>query len=232
MKAQYHSMGCMVDYTPTVAVSAGEVVVTNGRVRIAITAIAANVLGALCTGGLFTVAKDASNVADGNALYWDADGDPVGGTAGSGAFTSTSAGNTFAGYAMAAAGTTVGTVPMLLIQPPATLTINGPLETLVADPGNAGAIPVITSGHVEIVTAGAETRTLAAPSFLGQQMLISLKTDGGDCVITCATTVNQTGNNTITHNDAGDALLLVAKQNGANRRWSVVSNDGAALSTV
>jgi len=33
-------------------------------------------------------------------------------------------------------------------------------------------------------------------------------------------------------NDAGDAVLLVAKTNGANIRWSVVSNDGAALSTV
>ena len=31
---------------------------------------------------------------------------------------------------------------------------------------------------------------------------------------------------------AGDAVLLVAKTNGANIRWSVVSNDGAALSTV
>jgi hypothetical protein len=59
-----------------------------------------------------------------------------------------------------------------------------------------------------------------------------MKTDGGDCVITCATTVNQTGNNTITLNDAGDAVLLVGKVNGANKRWSVVSNDGAALSTV
>ena len=56
-----------------------------------------------------------------------------------------------------------------------------------------------------------------------------MKTDGGDCVITCATTVNQAGNTTITLNDAGDAVLLVGKVNGANKRWSVVSNDGAAL---
>jgi hypothetical protein len=108
----------------------------------------------------------------------------------------------------------------------------GPLESLIADPGNAGAIPVTRSGHVEIVTAGAETRTLAAPSFNGQLLLISMKTDGGDAVLTCATTLNQTANNTLTFNDAGDAVLLVAKQNGANLRWSVVSNDGAALSTV
>ena len=88
------------------------------------------------------------------------------------------------------------------------------------------------TGHCDIVTAGAETRTLAAPTYLGQMLLLSLKTDVGDCVITCATTVNQTGNNTITMDDAGDAVLLVAKANGADKRWSVVSNDGCTLSTV
>jgi hypothetical protein len=82
---------------------------------------------------------------------------------------------------------------------------------------------------VDIVTTGAQTRTLAAPTAVGQLLEISLKTDGGDCVITCATTINQTGNTTITLNDAGDAVLLMAKANGANIRWSVVSNDGAAL---
>jgi hypothetical protein len=59
-----------------------------------------------------------------------------------------------------------------------------------------------------------------------------MKTDGGDCVITVATTINQTGNNTVTLNDAGDAVLLVGKVNGGNVRWSVVANDGAVLSTV
>jgi hypothetical protein len=87
-------------------------------------------------------------------------------------------------------------------------------------------------GHCDIVTAGAETRTLAAPTYLGQLLLVSLKTDSGNCVITCATTVNQAGNNTITLDDAGDAVLLVAKANGANKRWPVVANDGCTLSTV
>lgn len=42
-------------------------------------------------------------IARGVALYWDADGDPQGGTAGTGAVTATSTGNTFLGYAAAAA---------------------------------------------------------------------------------------------------------------------------------
>ena len=113
-----------------------------------------------------------------------------------------------------------------------TNTVHNALTASITDPGNAGAIPVTDSGECEIVTAAAETRTLAAPTYAGQLLLISMKTDGGDCVIACATTVNQTGNNRITLNDAGDAVLLVAKVNGTNKRWSVVSNDGAALSTV
>lgn len=102
----------------------------------------------------------------------------------------------------------------------------------IDDAGNAGAIPVTSSGHVKLVTAGAETRTLAAPSFAGQILSLSMKTDGGDCVLTCATTINQAGNNTITFNDAGDCVTLIAKSNGANLRWSVLANDGATLATV
>lgn len=103
----------------------------------------------------------------------------------------------------------------------------------ITDPGDAGAIPVTQSGYCDLVTgAQGETRTLAAPTAKGQTLLLSLKTDGGgDCVITCATTVNQTGNTTITLGDAGDAIYLIAKTNGANIRWSVVSNDGCALTT-
>ena len=106
------------------------------------------------------------------------------------------------------------------------------LENTIADPGDAGAIPVTDTGHCDIVTAGAETRTIAAPDKLGSEMLISLKTDGGNCTITVATLINQTGNNTITMDDEGDSILLVAIAAGANKRWRVVYNDGCTLSTV
>lgn len=110
--------------------------------------------------------------------------------------------------------------------------VAAPGATGITDPGNAGAIPVTASGFCPIVTAGAETRTIAAPTITGQELWLLFKTDGGDCVITVATFINQAGNNTITLNDAGDAVLLKAKLNGNNKRWSVVVNDGAALSTV
>lgn len=102
----------------------------------------------------------------------------------------------------------------------------------IADPGNAGAIPVTASGYVEIVSAGAETRTIAAPTFAGQRLALYFKTDGGDVTITIATTINQTGNNTAVTADAGDMLILEAVSQGANFRWRVVANDGFSLSTV
>ncbi len=233
MQATLVQEGQRIDYTPQTAVAAGAVIVLGALVAIAHRAIEAAKAGALAVEGVFDVVKANVAIAEGVALYWDADGDPMGGTAGSGAATTTAAGNTYMGLSIVAAPAGDAKV-RLRLGGAGSITaqvVNG-LSTILADPGNAGAIPVAADGHVDIVTAGAETRTLAAPTTAGQMLLIGMKTDGGDCVITCATTVNQTGNNTITLNDAGDAIVLVAKVNGANKRWSVLSNDGAALSTV
>ncbi len=232
-QATFIQDGKSIDYTPSAAVAAGAVVAQGSMIGVAKTPIAANALGSLAVSGIFDVVKANEQQALGAALYWDADGDPYNGTGGTGCATTTSTNNTFIGFAQAAAGATDETVRVLWSGPVAlTNTVHNALTAEITDPGDAGAIPVTDSGHCDLVTAAAETRTLAAPTYAGQMLLLSLKTDGGDCVITCATTVNQTGNNTITLGDAGDAVLLVGKVNGANKRWSVVSNDGAALSTV
>lgn len=108
----------------------------------------------------------------------------------------------------------------------------GSVTNLITDPGNAGAIPVTASGYCPIVTAGSETRTLAVPSFIGQELLLYIKTDGGTCVVTVASAINQTGNNTITMAEVRDVIRLVAIESGSSLVWHVVSNDGAALTTV
>lgn len=102
----------------------------------------------------------------------------------------------------------------------------------MTDPGNGGAIPVTHSGFVAIVTGGAETRTLAAPTFIGQKLLIYMKTDGGDCVLTCATTLKESGENTVTFDNTGESLLIHAVEEGSNLRWRCAVADGAALTTV
>jgi hypothetical protein len=102
----------------------------------------------------------------------------------------------------------------------------------IADPGDGGAIPVTRSGSVAITTAGAETRTLAIPGKAGISLALTLDVDGGDCVVTAAAAVNQTGNNTITLGDAGDTIALTAVQVAGALVWRVTVNDGCALSTV
>lgn len=102
----------------------------------------------------------------------------------------------------------------------------------LADPGNWNAIPVYDSGTVALVTAGAETRTLAAPTFVGQELTLYCKTYVGNCVVTCATTINETGNNTMTFSATGQAVHLRAVEEGATLRWRFAQADGAVLSTV
>jgi hypothetical protein len=113
---------------------------------------------------------------------------------------------------------------------PATSTFSGTVA--IPDPGDGNAIAVTQPGAVALVTAGAETRTLAAPTSIGQELLIYMKTDGGNCVVTCATTFNETGNNTATFTDTGEAIKLVAVEEGSTLRWRTLLNDGAAYTTV
>ena len=106
--------GNAIDYTPGSAVAAGDVVVQNNLVGIAKQPIAADALGALAIEGVFDMAKAAVEIEAGKPVYWDADGDPVGGTAGSGAATTTEDGNVQAGFAVATAADTDGTVRVKL----------------------------------------------------------------------------------------------------------------------
>lgn len=230
-QANYVSSGEVIDYTPVAAKSAGDVVVQNGYAGVAPVDLPADAPGSLRVGGEHDFVKATGAISAGNAVYWDSDGDPVGGTAGSGAATTTSSGNTFLGYATLAAGSSDTRVRVQMVKVLA-LTAHQPLTNPIADPGNAGAIPVTASGYCPIVTAGSETRTLAAPTFIGQELLLYIKTDGGTCVITVASEINQTGNNTITMADVRDVIRLIAIESGSNKVWHVVSNDGAALSTV
>jgi predicted RecA/RadA family phage recombinase len=224
MKAVFlHGRPFSIDYTPAGDVAAGDVVVINSRLFIAHADIAANALGALSAGDAsYTIAKDTSTFAVGDPWYWDA---------GAKLATSTSGGNTFGGFCEGAAATGLATVAAVLLLAPATLTVRPGIANPITDPGNGGAIPV-TGGNVQIVTAGAETRTLAAATAIGVGILIVMKTHVGNCVITVASTINSTGNNTITMSAAGQAIELVSIITGSTFEWAVRFNDGTALSTV
>ena len=114
-QATFRQEGDSIDHTPGSAVAAGDVVVTGSNlIGVAKNDIAASDKGALAVNGTFDVVKDNSDISAGDELYWDADGDPVGGTSGTGAASGTAANGPFMGWALEAAGTSVGTVSMSL----------------------------------------------------------------------------------------------------------------------
>jgi hypothetical protein len=107
----------------------------------------------------------------------------------------------------------------------------GAAVNLIPDPGNAGAISVATDGVCAITTAGAETSTLAAPTFVGQELCIICDTQAvGARVITVASAINKAGNTIITLAAAKDMIALKAMTVAGVKVWRVVATDGAALS--
>jgi len=116
-QATYSHIGNTIDYTPASDVEAGQVVVVGNLVGVASRPIASGELGAIAVRGVFDVVKANVAISAGDAVYWDADGDPVGGEAGSGAATNVSTDNTFMGYAVADAAAADGTVRVTLAAP-------------------------------------------------------------------------------------------------------------------
>ncbi len=76
------SRGDTVDYTPSSAVVAGDVVMIGSQAMVATQAIAANCLGSLSCDGVFDLPKTADVFAIGDAVYWNASGTDVGSNTG------------------------------------------------------------------------------------------------------------------------------------------------------
>lgn len=233
VQAVFVGEGNQIDYTPSQAVAAGQVVVQGNLVGVAVRPIPAGTGGALVVDGLVRVAKVAGEIAVGVAVFWDADGDPTGGQAGSGAATTVAGGASYLGLAAAGAGAAEATV-LVNLEPVASvaLTVHGLLEEPIADPGPAGAIPVTASGHCPLVAgATGETRTLAAPTLAGQLLSLNLDaTGGGSIAVTVAGGLDDAGHTMATFTHAGETLTLLGTKVGTAKRWRLLANDGTTLS--
>ena len=96
MTSKYKQPGDVIDYTAGATIASGDVLVIGTKVGVALTAIANGSVGSIQVVGVFTLAKKSGDtVAQGAALYWDATNKYL---------TTTSTGNTLAGYAFNAAG--------------------------------------------------------------------------------------------------------------------------------
>ena len=106
------------------------------------------------------------------------------------------------------------------------------LNTLkVSDPGDGKAIPVTSVNMVcNMTSAGAETRTLAIPKFVGQTCALCCDTYVGNIVVTAASGINVAANTVMTFGAVDEAIFLEAVTKAGALRWQVVANDGVALS--
>lgn len=102
MTTKFVQPGDVIDYTAGANIVSGQVVLIGARIGVALRDIANGKVGSMAMTGVFTIAKLSTDVvAAGALLYWDN---------GNSRLTVTSAGNTLAGYAVAAAGNGATTV--------------------------------------------------------------------------------------------------------------------------
>lgn len=95
--------------------AAGQVVVIGDLVGVTTYPVAPNALYALTVEGVVEVVKINDNMSTAGALiYWDAAGNPVGGTPGSGGATTTAGSNKKLGLSLAVADDTAERVQVLL----------------------------------------------------------------------------------------------------------------------
>jgi predicted RecA/RadA family phage recombinase len=109
-QAEFVQEGASIDYTPSQAVSAGDVIVQGDLVGVVKLDIAANKLGALAVTGVFEFAKGTGNgsaIAVGSNVYWDDASNLV---------TTTSLGNKLIGKCVKAAGDADSTARVRLSQ--------------------------------------------------------------------------------------------------------------------
>jgi hypothetical protein len=110
-------------------------------------------------------------------------------------------------------------------------------DWLIADPGDTETIRGDRSGIVLLTTAGAETRTLAAPTRVGLDLVLCLTAQAGTCTVTAGDsgTFNVTADNTLTFTAVGATSLLRSVNVGGTLLWRAFCTDDdtdPALSTV
>lgn len=180
------STGDAIDYTPVAAVTAGAVVEVGGYAYIADVDIAAGVLGALATNGVFDVPKATGSISAGANVYWDNNGSPNVGDASSGAATGTATGNTLLGQAVAdaASGDTYVRVVLSSAGASSTATLLLNVEAVAAAgsiQGDAGAVSASTS-FVHATGADA-TKGIVFPAASAGKVIVVKNADAANAVL-------------------------------------------------
>jgi hypothetical protein len=96
------------------------------------------------------------------------------------------------------------------------------------DPGDAGTVTADRNLlYCSLVSAAAETRTLARPTVEGVFATLYLKTDGGDLTLTVTGGYNEAGDTTLVFDDAGQSATFISCYTGSAYHWKIVHTDAA-----
>jgi predicted RecA/RadA family phage recombinase len=119
----YRGDANVVDYEAASAVDAGDVVVYGSLALVCQRGVTATDItdgkqATLYAEGLVDVVKKQEEITEGAPVYWDADGNPYGGDAGTGAATEDYTSNNLMGYAVATAASTDATVRIKIANTP------------------------------------------------------------------------------------------------------------------
>ena len=108
----------------------------------------------------------------------------------------------------------------------------GVQPVIIPDPGDTNTIDTSRSGYCELTTGGAEVRTLGDPVFRGQIIDLIFFFDGGDCVVTADSPINQNGDTIMTFSDIGESVRLMGHHNATDGwEWVIISlANGVVLS--
>jgi hypothetical protein len=139
-------------YNAGASLVSGQVVVVGTIVGIVngLRGIAAGEWGTLAVDGHVDFVKVTGALSVGDSVYWDADGDPVDGTAGTGAATATATGNTLIGIVEVAALSADTTVRVVMTSAQRTSTLAG---SLGAD-DISGTDAILTIGGLQAAQGG------------------------------------------------------------------------------
>lgn len=178
--AAYYAEGESIDYTPSSAVTAGDVVVIGSIVGIPANDIAANAKGSLTIRGLHKVPKTTAAWLVGGDVHWNATGDPDGGTAGTGAANQLGLG-VFMGRASIAAASGDDYGYVLLNEPGGLSTANRQAVTATTGGGTTG---LITAGSRFVtVTSDDANKQISLPAgTVGDVIQILVGTTGCELI--------------------------------------------------
>lgn len=105
MATNHIRRGHAITYTNTgdATIESGTALMIESVFGVTLVDIAAGESGQVATCAVYSVPKVTGAITQGALLYWDANGNPVGGTAGTGALTTTQGNGVLAGVAWSAA---------------------------------------------------------------------------------------------------------------------------------